>query len=584
MTEPAALTTTLPAQATDVSQRASTWSLTFDRVLAATAAVACIALVIYQLVLTRLLNVNWDEFYFLSHVHELARGELALVLQGVYTHLFLWLLWLPGNEMDQIVAARWVMVALLGLTAWLIWRLARVWLTGFAALLAPFVYLSMMGVLQHGGSFRADTMLAPLSVASLLLLVRPAANARHEWLAGVLLGVAFALTPKIVLFAPLFIVAAVLGGQGTGDSSRFAARDAVLRLVRVAVAGGIVSALLIGLHWLVISPVQADSMASVATASVRKTLFDVPWFPRSDYFTRYFSWQPFSWLMIGGGAALALMRRRFIIAALALSLLPLAFYRNAFPYYYVVMLAPASVLAAYAVAEIWTLVRSRASDVVSTALIAAIWIGFLIQGVRFATVLAFDDQVLQRQVVAAAHQIFPEPVNYIDRCGMIPSFRKVNFFMSTWGMEDYRARNEPFLARALRDRRPAFVLWNTVSLDPRNEGPYGLLREDRALLAKYYVGYWGPIRIAGAHGVLASDPLRLTVPFPALYRLETPEAVLVDGDVRADGDVVPVPPAGVVITRPTDSAKEPISVALLLSSARPAPVDEPARMPIFRGL
>ena len=84
-------------------------------------------------------------------------------------------------------------------------------------------------------------------------------------------------------------------------------------------AGGIVSALLIGLHWLVISPVQADSMASVATASVRKTLFDVPWFPRSDYFTRYFSWQPFSWLMIGGGAALALMRRRFIIAALALS-------------------------------------------------------------------------------------------------------------------------------------------------------------------------------------------------------------------------------------------------------------------------
>ena len=35
----------------------------------------------------------------------------------------------------------------------------------------------------------------------------------------------------------------------------------------------------------------------------------------------------------------------FVLAALVLSLLPIAFYRDAFPYYYVVMLAPASVLA-----------------------------------------------------------------------------------------------------------------------------------------------------------------------------------------------------------------------------------------------
>ena len=68
---------------------------------------------IYKFALIRLLNVNWDEFFFLSHVHDLARGELALVLQGSYTHLFSWLLLLPGDEMQQIVAARCVMVALL---------------------------------------------------------------------------------------------------------------------------------------------------------------------------------------------------------------------------------------------------------------------------------------------------------------------------------------------------------------------------------------------------------------------------------------------------------------------------------------
>ena len=68
----------------------------------------------------------------------LARGELTLLLQGSYTHLFSWLLLLPGDEMQQIVVARCVMVALLALTAWLVWRLARVWLGGFPALVAPF--------------------------------------------------------------------------------------------------------------------------------------------------------------------------------------------------------------------------------------------------------------------------------------------------------------------------------------------------------------------------------------------------------------------------------------------------------------
>ena len=65
---------------------------------------------------------------------------------------------------------------------------------------------------------------------------------------------------------------------------------------------------------------------------------------------------------------------------------------------------------------------------------------------------------------------------------MVPSFRKVNFFMSTWGMEDYRVRGEPFITQALRDHQPAFVLWNTASLSPENTGAYGLLPEDRNLI------------------------------------------------------------------------------------------------------
>ena len=119
---------------------------------------------------------------------------------------------------------------------------------------------------------------------------------------------------------------------------------------------------------------------------------------------------------------------------------------------------------------------------------------------------------------------------------MVPSFRKINFFMSTWGTEDYRSRNEPFVPKALSDHGPAPVLPNTQALDRNYTGPGGLLPHDRKLLGKYYVEYWGPIRVAGARGLLqTSGPVAVTVPFAADYRLVTAEPILVNGELRREG-------------------------------------------------
>ncbi len=552
--------------------------------LSAAAVAACIGLLIYKIALVRLININWDEFAFLSLVYELSRGELTALMQGSFTHLFTWLPRVAGDEIEQIVVARYVMVALLALTAWLIWRLACVWLQGFAALVPVFVYLSNMAVLEHGGSFRFDSMLAPLSVAPLVLLLAPGSGQRRDWLAGGLLGIGFAVSVKVVLFAP--VVAATVLLSRPSDSGTFIDwREATRTLARVAIAATVLATVLIGLHWLAISPVPSDSVTGFAGSVARKTLLDVPWFPRFDFFARSFDWQPYPWLLIALGAVVALVRRDFGIAVLGLSLLPLAFYRNAFPYYYVVMLAPASVMAGYAVAQIWAFVRPHASAVVSNSLIAALGVGLLIQALQFASLLAFDDQILQRQIVAAAHRIFPEPVNYIDRCGMVPSFRKINFFMSTWGMEDYRSRNEPFVPKALSDHRPAFVLLNTQALDPNYTGPGGLLPHDRELLGKYYVEYWGPIRVAGARGLLqTSGPVAVTVPFAADYRLVTAEPILVNGELRRDGDLIAVTTEGVTAERAAGASGQAQAFALFLASAKPAPRSEPPRWPIFRGL
>ena len=181
------------------------------------------------------LNVNWDEFYFLNHVYALTRGELTLLLQGSYTHAFTWLTHLPGHEVDQVVAGRLVMVALLALTAWLVWRLARLWMHGLASALPPFVFLTFMPVLEHGGSFRADSILAPLSVAALLVLLSTERSSRGDWLAGAILGVAFAVTVKVVLFAPLVFFAILYRGSSVGRA-RLEWVSAALTMARVGAA------------------------------------------------------------------------------------------------------------------------------------------------------------------------------------------------------------------------------------------------------------------------------------------------------------------------------------------------------------
>jgi hypothetical protein len=297
-------------------------------------------------------------------------------------------------------------------------------------------------------------------------------------------------------------------------------------------------------------------------------------------------WQPLSWSLIAIGTVIALVRRNFAVATLALALLPIAFYRNAFPYYYVVMLAPAVILAGYALQEIMVVVRSRTNTWVASSLLVAIWLGLLYQGIGKVNRLLVDDQVIQQSLISGIHGIFPEPVNYVDRCGMISSFRKVNFFMSTWGMENYRASGVPFMPDAIRNSRPAFVLVNTGALNPANRGPGGLLPEDAELVDRYYPTYWGPVRVAGARAVLKGSAAgRLDVPFADEYRVFASQPVLIDGVLRENGSVVRVSESGVVAqAAETATEGDETAVLLFLASAQPPPAMRLPNVPLFGGL
>ncbi len=545
----------------------------------------CAGVAAYKVALAWRLNVNWDEFYFLNHIYALTRGELTLLLQGSYTHAFTWLTHVPGYEVDQVVAGRLVMVALLALTAWLVWRLARLWLRGLASVLPPFVFLTFMPVLEHGGSFRADSILAPLSVAPLLLLLSGGRRSWGDWLAGATLGVAFAVTVKVVLFAPLVFFAILYRGRSVTHRARIEWASAALTMARVGAAAAMVAAALIGLHALSVKPEESQTVANFAANAAGTTLLETPWFPRVDYFLRYFDWQPLPWTLLAVGAGFALFRRRFDVAAMSLSLLPLVFYRNAFPYYFVVMLAPASILVGWAFAEISAITRRQANEWVTSSLIVVLWLGAVFNGLRYLDRLAFDEQQLQREVVAGIHQIFPESVSYIDRCGMVSSFRKANFFMSTWGLAVYREQNTAVMPFTLATQTPAFVLVNTPVLSPSFQGELGLLAEDQKLLAQHYVDYWGPVRVAGADVMLeAPTTIRVNVPFAGSYRLATTEPLMIGDRVRVNGDLIEVSEQGVEIARMPGAYPGAVRVKLVIASAKPAPATEPMAFPLFKNL
>jgi hypothetical protein len=540
---------------------------------------AVIALLAAKAALIWRINVNWDEFYFLTTVHALVRGELHQPLQTAFAHLFTWLPGL-GDEMTQIAVARMLMLALLAWSAVLIAKLASRWVSPSFAWFAPLCFLANSYVMRHGGSFRVDSLLLPLGLLILLWLTSPATGAAERRAtvgAGVSLGLALAASFKAILIGPV-AAGVVLGAEGWRAS-----RPAVRRLVLFGLIGAATAVILLLLHRWSLPMGPAVDAESFATRAVRKTLIEVPFFPRWDYLQPTLRVDKATWLLVAGGAVAALWRRNWAVLACGLSLLPLLFYRNAFPYYYLIMLAPACVLAAFALQELHSVVRQRSASATKWVVVA-VFLPLVVQALVTLHFMRGNEQAGQRATIAAVHRVFPQPVPYIDHSGMIASFRKVNFFMSSWGVESYLARGRSFMREAIDQYRPPLLLANRGELEPGTRIFSWLLPEDQALVQRY-VRYWGTIYVAGAHVIVpVSDTVTAYVPFPGRYRLESTAAVRVDGVERAPGDTLDLTRDSAEIAGLAQPGEAPQVVRLIWADAKPAPTNEPLPMVLYRGL
>lgn len=544
-------------------------------------------------------NVNWDEFFFLSHIYSVARGEAIQPLQTFYVHLFSWLPHLGDNEISQIMLARGLFVLLLGLSMYFLYRISAHFFSRTAALFAVALSLSVTNIINHGPSFRFDTLTLVLVMFAFHALLK---NNLRWWLAAATAtALAMLVTIKTVFFLPAILAIALITGAQEKWSREIMIRGAISAAAAAIVFGGL---FLLHLNLLGLGPAggTAESAAMLADSG-SKTLGGGVLIPRLTTLLNSLAQNPAQWLIVLLGvlmAALALRNRArhrgewgraLVVLALALPLFTPLVYRNAFAYFYVMIIPPAAVASGYFVEAF----RQRAEQqdgrsarlLILTPLIIA-----LVTSAGYYSSRLHDQQIAQRQTVELVHELFPDPVPYIDRNAMISSFRKVGFFMSTWGIDNYRAGGRPVMAELLLGEAPVFMLANTLLLDLKGGGGadlldqrYLLLDEDLQVLKSNFVHFWGILYIAGKSFDFTADSSRsFEILVPGPYTLELPEeaagAVIIDGARVEPGMVTDLGRGQHVI----EAAAGATMATLVYGNNPRRPESERNAQPIYTGL
>jgi hypothetical protein len=200
-----------------------------------------------------------------------------------------------------------------------------------------------------------------------------------------------------------------------------------------------------------------------------------------------------------------------------------------------------------------------------------------------------DQTVAQAETVRVVHAMFPVPVPYIDRNSMIASFPKVGFFMSTWGLESYRAANRPIMADLLARRAPPLLIANTLALDlsqpdedESKNNPYSLLPADMDILKENFIHHWGAIYVAGKSLSLAAGAGTQTfeILIPGLYTLEVEGMVILDGALHSPGVHVDLTRGSHRMAAPAGQA---LQVTLRWGRDLFLPAYAPSTQPIYTG-
>jgi hypothetical protein len=523
----------------------------FDPAFAGLAALVFVALAMRFTLVFRL-NINWDAFYFLSIVHDYLRGALASPFQTFHVHLFAWLPAVFDDEISQVLAARTVMATLATVNAVLLYGIGRRFLSPTGALFGLLAYLSFGFVVGHGASFRVDPLLVTLLLVSFHAVLRWPGGVAGAALGGLAAALATIISIKsafhLVTIGAVYLCLLI----AASERRRIVVSAGMFGL---AFAGALMA--LFALHRLSVIAAPATGVTSFLGGSAAKMLsgqdLRLPWFYLATSYVRSL---PLWALFIGGAvvarreAARARRRERaekLIPLMLCLPILTLLFYRNAFPYYYALALAPGALLTGLAYDRLgaWSATWRKpwARRAVPAALVATLGVMQIVDYGRYHS----DQLTAERQVIGVVHAAFPEPVPYLDGYGLVASFPWTGFFMSSWGMQSYRAAGQPVLAKRAADSAPVLVIADSVPLaaallghDRTGIADFLLFPEDERFLRENYLRYWGPLFVAGKRVALpaATGAAAFEILVPGAYRLGATVPLLIDGRETSPGAAI----------------------------------------------
>ncbi|WP_165418809.1 GtrA family protein [Sphingobium xenophagum] len=483
------------------------------------------------------LALNWDEFLNLSMLYDFRRGEMTEIFQTAFVHLFHWLPMVSTNEVDQLIAARFFTLGCAAFTSLAIFHAARRFMAIDPALVAVIAYNCFGASLLYGTDFRTDTLASAAMIGAIALATHRIMTWPQMVAMGILIAIGGALTIKSVFFLPSIGLLVLVNVWASRDFVRTAKIIAVSAAISVAVLG-----LILGLH--------AASLAKTASAASFLGRTGVATLLTGDYSVLSVFWPAavlgnlgFWVLVLCGAVALARNDQydaklggsdRLALAAFAIPALVPLIYSEVYPYFHPFLIAPISVLAGFGYARLRCVTR--------TALLV-----LLLFGAASAVWHRIDNGLAQqRATLALVHSLFPHPVPYIDHTSMVSSFPKKGFFMSRWGVTDYRKSGHPVMAATVRNDQPAFMLQTRALLavdritpEDSQRSEYGLFGADLDVLRDNYIRYWGPLFLPGK---MLTGSGRTRIEIGGAYRVEGQGRLVANGRSYSDGEIVRLNP------------------------------------------
>lgn len=553
---------------------------------------------LFRLHLVFCANINWDEFLFLSQVHNYLRGDNLQIFQSFHVHFFQWLS-IFNNEIDQIIAARFFMF-LSGLgSACFIFKISRLYVSKVGSLFSTLCYFSYSNILIYGNSFRADSISIFLFLAAVYFIFKKSFVRFNTVFAGFLMALCFMITIKSVVYLLavfcIYIINAAI--------SRYKRRE-IKRAVLFFCTFSLFFALLYFFHNYALANVfvkspdlEKASFAGWDHFAYFKSLFhkmflENGFFPRREYFLATFEKNIIIWAVLTSGILSvlrdALKKKKEALKQLpllGLVILPLTIlvYRNAWAYYYVFIIPPVVVFCGIIMDKILSAYQKSQTKLKGLGLFFIIVLIIMSGCIQYS--LSNSDEIKrQREIVSLVHKIFPVPTYYIDRCSMVSTYPKLGFFMSSWGMENYKKNGVLIFGDLIKDKQPLFLISNISSLNPdrvvRDEGrERELFVEDSMVLNENYIRHWGSLFVAGKKFNFLSDlqEKHFKILISGIYTVEAQDVVYIDGVEFLPGSYVDLISGGHIMS--VESA--PMKVNLRIGKDLYRPSEAPSSQFLF---